>query len=448
MNKHIRWLREQIPVWVERSLISPIEAEALRQFYPAPAAAPPWGTILFSGVGAVVIGLGVILLFAYNWAAIPKFGKLGVIFGALIAAQAVGQHYFRQGDWRRQLGEALAVLGTMIFGAGIWLVAQIYHIEEHFPNGFLLWGLGALALAWAMPSVGQGMVAAVVLSIWGCSEIFAFSTAIHWAPLLLAAGVGGLAWQQRSLLLLALTLAGFYLVLLSNSGVCHGNLALPVALNVSVLLVALAWLLRRGLRFPESAGLLEFFGWGGFLVVVYILSFGDEAGNGLSWHSRLAEAHRGGWLVFYGWLPFALALAAWATVVWTMRRARLPVWGSGGERWLLPLVAVLAQVLALAMASVTDFQMFGAWGVAGIFNLVALAVAVAWMAEGSRTGRLKPTLLGSLVLVALVAARYFDLFESLATRGLAFLVVGGVLFAEGFFYRRSRQRQEPAKEAA
>lgn len=44
----------------------------------------------------------------------------------------------------------------MLFGAGIWLVAQIYHIEEHYPNGFLIWGLGAMALAWALPSGGSG----------------------------------------------------------------------------------------------------------------------------------------------------------------------------------------------------------------------------------------------------------------------------------------------------
>ncbi len=39
----------------------------------------------------------------------------------------------------------------MFYGAGIWLVAQIYNIDEHYPNGFLFWALGALAMAWAMP---------------------------------------------------------------------------------------------------------------------------------------------------------------------------------------------------------------------------------------------------------------------------------------------------------
>ena len=51
-------------------------------------------------------------------------------------------------------------LGTMFFGAGIWLIAQVYHIDEHYPNGFLLWGLGALAMAWALRSIPQAIVAA------------------------------------------------------------------------------------------------------------------------------------------------------------------------------------------------------------------------------------------------------------------------------------------------
>jgi len=440
MNTHNRWLRAQLPGWVEQGVISPAQADTLRGLHPEPKAALPWGMILFFGVGAVVIGLGIILLFAYNWHAIPKFGKLGLIFGALIAAQASGLRLFRLEDWRRQLGEALTVVGIMFFGAGIWLVAQVYHIEEHYPDGFLYWGLGALALAWVMPSVVQGLVAVVVLSIYGCSETFGFNTAIHWAPVLLAVGGGGLAWQQRSRLLLAVTLAGFYLVLLSNCGLRHGNLAVPVALNVSVLLVALGWFARRGSCFSVSAGVLDFFGWGGFLVVVYLLSFGSQASDDLSWPARLAEGNLGWWLAFYGWLPFALALAAWAVVARETWRAKLPLGQGGCERWLLPLVAVLAQFLAFAMPSVRDAELFGPWSVAGIFNLVLLAVAAAWMAEGSRAGELKPTVQGSLLLVALVLARYFDLFESLAARGLAFLVVGGVLFAEGFFYRKARLR--------
>jgi len=147
---HVRWLHEQLPVWVTKGLVSPTQADAIGQLYPQPKAELPRGMIIFSGLGAVVIGLGVILLLAYNWQTIPKFGKLGLVFGALVTAHAAGLRLFQRTDWRKQLGEALSLLGTMLFGAGIWLVAQVYHINEHYPNGFLLWAAGAVALAWTL----------------------------------------------------------------------------------------------------------------------------------------------------------------------------------------------------------------------------------------------------------------------------------------------------------
>jgi len=170
MSKEVRWLWEQSDGWIAKGLISKEQAGQIRKLYPEPKAILPWGTIIFSGLGAAVAGLGVILLLAYNWQAIPKAAKLGVIFGGLGGLHGAGIWLFLRDDWRRQLGEAVSLLGTMLFGAGIWLVAQIYHIEEHYPNGFLTWGLGALAMAWAMPSVAQALLATTVLCIWGCTE--------------------------------------------------------------------------------------------------------------------------------------------------------------------------------------------------------------------------------------------------------------------------------------
>jgi uncharacterized membrane protein len=443
MNKHIRWLHEQLPSWVTQGVVAPAQADAIRKLYPEPKAAQPWGMIIFSGIGAVIIGLGVILLLAYNWNAIPKFGKLGLSFAALIAAQLAGQRLFQRPDWRRQLGEAIAILGTMLFGAGIWLVAQVYHIDEHYPNGFLLWAAGALALAWAMPSVAQGMLAALALTIWGSTENFGFHSPVHWAPLLLAVSVGGLAWKERSRFLLVVVLGGFYFLLLANIEDASGHLAFPAALHISVLLVALRFFARHIKRFPGSAAVLNFFGWAGFLVVVFILSFPASIGESLRWHEEMVSERRWLLLSLYGWLPFVLMLAAWAWVAVSAWRKRTESAALPAEQWLLPLTALLCQVLAVALPTagretIEDSQIF----IAGVLNLIFLAVATMWMARGCREGELKPVILGSILLVSLVFARYFDLFESLAVRGLIFLVVGGVLFAEGFFYRRARERAE------
>jgi len=444
MSKEVRWLWEQSDGWIAKGLISKEQAGQIRKLYPEPKAILPWGTIIFSGLGAAVAGLGVILLLAYNWQAIPKAAKLAVIFGGLGGLHGAGIWLFLRDDWRRQLGEAVSLLGTMLFGAGIWLVAQIYHIEEHYPNGFLIWGLGALAMAWAMPSLAQALLATTVLCIWGCTEGWGFDRAIHWAPLLILASLGGLSWRMRSPLLLFFVLAAFAFTLMSSVQAVGDGLLLRVLLNFAVLFVALTILTRRHQCFAESAVAWGFFGWLVFLICLYLLTFPGLVDDLLGWHRETSNRFKLARLV-YGWTPLAAALVAWGGVGWPFRpgsiRERRPR-DCTFEQWLLPLTAIGCQVFA--MAEVSDAK----WPVAGIFNLVFLALATAWMARGCREGLLRPTILGSLLLVGLTTARYFDLFESLAVRGLIFLLVGGLLFTEGILFRHARRRAQMLKVQA
>ena len=147
----IRWLFGEIEKWKSEGVITEEEAASIRGRYPALPPERPWGTILFGSIGAVIIGLGIILVVAYNWEAMHRFVKLAIIFGMLLAAHGTGFYLRRKSD-HFVFGEAFHVLGTMFFGAGIWLTAQIYHIQEHLPTAFLIWGVGALAMAWAVPS--------------------------------------------------------------------------------------------------------------------------------------------------------------------------------------------------------------------------------------------------------------------------------------------------------
>jgi hypothetical protein len=53
-----------------------------------------------------------------------------------------------------------------------------------------------------------------------------------------------------------------------------------------------------------------------------------------------------------------------------------------------------------------------------------------------------------LLLAAVVLARYFDLFDSLAARGFAFILLGGFFMAEAMYYRRIRRAESPAPGVA
>lgn len=444
MGKHTPWLHEQLKFWVVEGLLSPQQAEVLRQRYPKPKVGAPWGVIIFSGLGAVVCGLGVILLLAYNWQDIPKAGKLALIFMSILASHATGLKLFTLEDWRKPLGEAMTLLGTMLYGAGIWLVAQIYHIDEHFPNGFLLWGLGALALAWAMPSVAQGILSVVLLAIWACSEAWGFDRAIHLAPFLILLAVGALSWRMKSLVLLVSTLAGFNFALLVAVGAFESGLVLTVWLNLSAAFVAAGRLCRRFGKFTESEPVWQFFGWLGFLVCLYLFTFAGLLDNVLDW------AKTGGktshlTVQIYAWAALAVTVLAWLPVL--AKRAwwsgdQSPPETSRGEDWLVPLTAILVQVICVSQLYQLE------WLVAGPFNLVFLALSVAWMGRGCRQGHVRPTVLGSLMFVALATARYFDLFESLLVRGLVFLVVGAILFAEGILFMRARRHAHDGEAGA
>jgi uncharacterized membrane protein len=428
MNKHAPWLHAEVGRWVEDQLISPEQAERLRQRYPLAAPAFSWGLIVFATAGALVVGLGVILLLAYNWDDIPKFGKLALIFGAMIGAHTAGLRWLRAADWRAQLGEAMLVLGTMFYGAAIWLVAQIYNIGEHYPTGFLLWALGALALAWAVRSSALGILAVLLVGIWGGCEALDFNRPGHWAMLLVVLGIVPLAWRNRSAVLLVLCVAATQVLLLMNLGVWGaGAHMFTASLALAVLLAGAARLANAS--FSSGARVMEGFGYGAFLICAYLLTFRHAAGRLLDWERSRAWQPEQAALV--GWLLFAGSMIAWA---WIARRALLAR-DLAVERtdWLLPIALLYA--FGLGALGIRGWDQFAAWS----FTALLLGLAAWWMWRGCQQSRVGITVLGSVVLTALVAARYFDLFQSMASRGLAFILLGGLFIAEAVYFRKIRR---------
>jgi uncharacterized membrane protein len=433
MSKHIRWLFSEVERWTKEDIVTADQAARIRALYPGRPSTVPWGMVVFFGIGAVIAGLGIILLIAYNWHALPKWAKLLKIAGSVAVAHGAGLWLRGRPDWRAHAGEALGLFGTMMFGAGIWLVAQIYNIDEHFPNGFLFWGLGALAMAWALPSVGQAIVATLALVIWNLSELGDFGRALDVAPLLLLAGAGPIAWRTRSTVLATVVLAGTSVLAVAQAGHrAEATGAMIVAISLFATMLALGLGAPQTLLPAPTATVLRFFGWCGFLGCAYVLGFADAAEEFIA-HAAgrhdlapLAVAHLAVW--------FTLAAAAWGWLGWRASKGeRLLV---ALEEWIVPAVVLFAQGM------IVPWLYRDPWLVAVVFNAAFLFVAAMWIDRGCREGRLRPTVVGSVLVALLVFARYFDLFESLATRGFVFLALGGALFAEGFYYRKNRKLEE------
>ena len=429
MKNHVKWLLDEIDLWVGEGIIEPAQGIALRQRYPAPAEGIAWGRIVFFSIGAVLFGLGVILLFAYNWQRMPKFVKLAVIFAALLGTHGAGLWLKRPAGRYGAAGEGLHLLGTMLFGAGIWLVAQIYHIEEHYPNAFLIWGLGALALAWALPSMAQGIVATILLVLWNGFEVFDFKNPHLLSPFLILGGIMPLAWFNRSRVLVTLCTIGFLFALLVSVAELEGDLAALVVFFSGCALIAAAIVVRRRNFFSQVSPVFSFLGFFIYFAVLFILSF----------HQR----GRGTWSVHLDRFPeslffFSFALGVVVFWVWAIR----PVshrHQPNKEAFPKEYYGVVTAFI-LIFLNVLGVIRLGGWLGMAVFNLLLLYQAVMMIVAGCKDLNLKITATGCVLFAVITFARYTDLFVSLPARALVFFVAGAALFFVGITYSKTKKQ--------
>lgn len=148
------WLLQELSDWQEEGLIQDNQAEVLRRRYAlaeAGNAAAPTHTRLIrilTILGVLLIGAGIIIFFGANWQKMPNEVKLGIIFVFLIASYFLGYYWRYQRANYPTFGAALILLGTIIFGAGILLISQMYHLGGKLPTALLVWGAGALLMSW------------------------------------------------------------------------------------------------------------------------------------------------------------------------------------------------------------------------------------------------------------------------------------------------------------
>jgi len=167
-------LMQEIQSWVKEGIITPQQQRTLEERYESGVAIEDSSSKVIKiivTIGSLLLGIGVILFFAANWQALPKFGKLLIIFSVIGASYAVGYILqFAKGNYPKT-GGALIFLGCILYGSGIALIAQMYHMSVHYPNGILLWLVGVIPLAYAVRSRPILWAAVVGFLVWIGAEL-------------------------------------------------------------------------------------------------------------------------------------------------------------------------------------------------------------------------------------------------------------------------------------
>lgn len=431
MKRHIKGLINEIDLWVSEGIIAPEQGQAIKNRYPAPTEGRAWGRVIFFSIGAILFGLGVILIFAYNWQRMHKFVKLAVIFAAIVGAHGIAFGLRRQNRTHQTIGEGLHLLGTMLFGAGIFLIAQVYHIEEHYPTAFLIWGFGALAMAWSLPSISHGIGATLLFVLWNSFEGFDFKDPHLISPFLILASIMPLAWLRRSRVLVTVCLIGYLATLLTSVSMLEGDLAVLVIFFNACILIAMSRVVRQRRLFPEISPVFSFIGFLVYLAILFILSF-FHRGKGV-WSVQFDHFMES--LFFFSYA--LVAIGSWAWAIWPTREKQAEPDNLIGRKY----YGVWA-TLALIILNTLGLIPLRGWLGMAVFNILFLYQCIMMIVSGCKTLNLKTTVTGCVLFAVIAMARYTDLFFSLLTRSLVFFIAGAVLFSVGLYYSKTKKQIE------
>ncbi|NJR24451.1 MAG: DUF2157 domain-containing protein [Richelia sp. CSU_2_1] len=176
-----RELRSQAQLWQAEGLIDSSLYQQLSdryQFNELETASRNRFLTILIGLGSILLGLGAITFVAANWQVWSREARVTLLLSLFVAVNAAGFYLWRippnKNSDRTQLalkgrpkllGEGLLLLGALILGANMALMAQMFHIGGSPSGLYLTWGVGVLGMAYSLRLTSLGVLSAILIGV-------------------------------------------------------------------------------------------------------------------------------------------------------------------------------------------------------------------------------------------------------------------------------------------
>ncbi len=169
-------MKKYIEKWLKEGLISSQQAKQMYSDIDKDSSEKSSRNLIvtFSTIGAVLAGIGCILFVAANWQAIPSFIKV-LALTAITFSCALGGYYLQYENKNYpKTGASLLFLSTILFGALIFLTAQVYNINSSEGTYVLvfIWFIAILPFTYIFYSRPVAMLVSVLFTL--CFSLFIF----------------------------------------------------------------------------------------------------------------------------------------------------------------------------------------------------------------------------------------------------------------------------------
>lgn len=425
-KKAIKWLYQELPKLVTKGILTRESADKLRQHY-GEAGSPNKRIILFIAcgvLGALLIGLGIILLIGHNWEQFPRFVRAILSIALLAVGQVFALWVLLKRPKSHALKEGSATFLSLMVGASIALICQTYNIPGNAGTFTLTWMLLIVPLVYLMQASLPAAIYLIGITIWSGS---------HWNN----PTMGFLFWP------LAAVIVPHFIWALRRE-------IYTIRTTILSLIMAIC------IGFGASFGLGK--NWTGSWVVIYssiyaiLYSLGNWSFKGLTrnWQRPLRLIGALGILILafqftfkFSWqyvrpegVPYELKLLPGAIMTILIIATAIVLFYDNLKRR----DSVISLFTALPLLALVAFFSRGESTILPllIFNVYLFVLGINCIATGNRNNSLGAINAGMLILAILIMIRFFDSNINFILKGLAFIAVGSGFLATNIMLMRRK----------
>jgi uncharacterized membrane protein len=383
---------------------------------------------VFGILGAILVGLGIILVFAHNWDSLSRLTKTLLSFLPLIIGQLFcGYSILKKSEspaWR----ESSAVILFFAVGSSISLIAQVYSIPGDLNSFLIIWMLLCLPLVYLLKSSIVSLLYLTGITYYGCNANYFTYPVIHsyyyWLLLL------GIAPHYYELLKTKaasnFTLFHHWFIALSLI-ICLGTIAHKNGNSIAVSYMSLLTIFYfiGQMPFFEKQKLKNnsflIFGKLGILYLLLLYSFK------WFWDKSIFNTASLSATFFSVEFIIPLLLTFLAALLFYKKNSQTN----------------FKDISILELAFLTNILFFiPGYEFSIMANGIVLAIGISEIKRGNKLNHLGILNFGLILITILIMCRFFDTDLSFVIRGILFITIGLGFFLTNYLMFKKRNRNE------